>query len=505
MIRQGYRAPAQRLLVAAGFVVVLAMGALSFSLTRQTKAINDSVDHSLTVLNLMANLRADLRRAESGQRGFLLTGDAIYLNDYNATLGRITPELDQLDALTADKSGQKEMVQSLRGEIAEKLNELAATVDLQLKGRREDALAVVHTDRGLRLMEAVSQHFRDFNAEESRLLAERRSRGARNETYLLVVNAAGVFAIGILAYLSYVLFKRSAQEILRREVALQELNAGLEARVAERTADLEAANAEVQRFAYVVTHDLRSPLVNIMGFTSELEVLRDEVFRRLEAPADTVGAPAPAEGRAEADVATLHSDFNEAIHFIKTSIAKMDGLIKAILKLSRAGRQELTIQRLDLNEVLEVISADFRHRVRESGAELVIGRLPSVRSDRMALEQILSNLLDNALKYLRDGVPGRIEVRAVETPTEVRISVADNGRGIAPADRERIFDLFRRAGVQDKPGEGIGLAHSRGLARRIGGAISVEAPLEGGSIFTLSLSKLWMARQAVALEDKTHG
>ena len=121
-----------------------------------------------------------------------------------------------------------------------------------------------------------------------------------------------------------------------------------------------------------------------------------------------------------------------------------------------------------------------------------------MRCDRIEVEQILSNLVDNALKYLRDGVPGRIEVKAEDTPREIRISVIDNGRGIAPGDRERVFDLFRRAGPQDKPGEGIGLAHSRGLARRIGGTIQLEEAPGGGSIFTLVLSKMWMARQTVA-------
>jgi signal transduction histidine kinase len=131
--------------------------------------------------------------------------------------------------------------------------------------------------------------------------------------------------------------------------------------------------------------------------------------------------------------------------------------------------------------------------------------MPVIRSDRMAVEQILSNLIDNALKYLRDDVPGRIEVRAEETQREHRISVIDNGRGIAPDDRERVFDLFRRAGVQDKPGEGIGLAHSRGLARRIGGSIQLDEAPGGGSIFTLALSKLWMARQAAGEEGARHG
>jgi signal transduction histidine kinase len=501
MIRLGYRAPAQRLLLVIGFAVVLIMGALSLFLIRQSLSATTGVDHSLTVLNVVANLRADIRRAESGQRGFLLTNDTAYLNDYNGTLGRISPALDELGKLTDDNPTQKAVIARLRPLIEEKLQELAATVALTIQGRTAEALAAVKTDRGLTLMQDIGDAYRDATTEERRLLGERREQGTRYEIALIVVNIAGVLAIAGLAYASYLMFRRSTLEILAREEALKELNESLETRVQERTAELEAANQEVQRFAYVVTHDLRSPLVNIMGFTSELEVLRDSLFQRLEAPAtgpsDFTEAPA---ARDEVDAGTLRKDFDEAIHFIKASIGKMDGLIKAILTLSRAGRRELTIQRVDLNDVLKTIAADVEHRVREAETELVVGKLPSVRTDRMAIEQILSNLVDNALKYLRDGVPGRIEVKAEDTGREIRISVIDNGRGIAPNDRERVFDLFRRAGVQDKPGEGIGLAHSRGLARRIGGKIQLDEAPGGGSVFTLVLSKMWMARQTVTPE-----
>jgi signal transduction histidine kinase len=95
-------------------------------------------------------------------------------------------------------------------------------------------------------------------------------------------------------------------------------------------------------------------------------------------------------------------------------------------------------------------------------------------------------------------VPGQISVRAEETPTTYRIHIADNGRGVDPKDRERVFELFRRAGPQDRPGEGIGLAHARGLARRIGGGLAVADNPGGGTVFTLALSKHWMARQSAS-------
>ena len=114
MIRLGYRAPAQRLLLVIGFAVVLTMGAVSLFLVRQSLMATSGVDHSLTVLNTVANLRADLRRAESGQRGYLLTGEAAYLDDYNAALGRVQPELEDLYKLTDDNPLQKDAIDRLR-------------------------------------------------------------------------------------------------------------------------------------------------------------------------------------------------------------------------------------------------------------------------------------------------------------------------------------------------------------------------------------------------------
>jgi signal transduction histidine kinase len=497
MIRKGYRAPSQLALVLAGFAVVLAAAVASVWLIRQYQDTNDRLTHALTVTNLIATMRADLRRTESGQRGFLLTGKAAYLNDYNTTRGRLLPEVGELVRLAGEQPEAKARAATLRNLVEAKLAELGETIDLELTHRHDDALRLVATDEGLTLTQRIVENLEQILAEESAIVDRARQSADRTDVALFAVNLAGVVLISAMAYGAFLLFQRNARQLQASEREVRALNAELEARVAERTADLEDANAEIQRYAYVVTHDLRSPLVNIMGFTSELEALRDSLFRQ-PAPAEAQGPPASEEDRR---LAELRGDFDEAIHFIKTSIAKMDGLINAILKLSRAGRRELSIRRIDLNDLVEVIAGDFRHRLKESGAELVIGELPTVTSDRMALEQIISNLIDNAVKYLRRDVPGRISISAEETPTNYRISIADNGRGIDPKDRERVFELFRRAGPQDRPGEGIGLAHARGLARRVGGALGVADNPGGGTVFTLTLSKLWMARQSASGKD----
>ena len=266
--------------------------------------------------------------------------------------------------------------------------------------------------------------------------------------------------------------------------ALTDANTNLEAIVATRTEALRSANEEVQRFAYIVSHDLRAPLVNIMGFTNELRVLQRELSEMLErldpASRDALG-PRPTE---------LDRDIGESLDFIVQSTSKMDRLIAAILRLSRDGRRAFQSEPLDLHATLVEIAGSLAHQCQERDATIDIApAFPSLTADRLAVEQILTNLVENAVKYLAPGRPGRIRISAEADDTRARIAVADNGRGIAPRDLERVFELFRRAGAQDRPGDGIGLATVRAQARRLGGSVDCRSTLGEGSTFTLDLPR----------------
>jgi signal transduction histidine kinase len=300
-----------------------------------------------------------------------------------------------------------------------------------------------------------------------------------------------------LAGLSIFLVRRSARARDTAETRLRDNNLNLESAVEERTTDLREANDEIQRFAYIVSHDLRSPLVNIMGFTSELEELRGDIFRRIAAlqsstavvPDATGKLPEPALSEQDKQLST---DFTEALDFIKSSIAKMDRLISAILNLTREGRREFQPVAIDTRELVEAIITTVAHQAADADAQIRVEPLPTIVSDRLALEQIFSNLIDNALKYLKPGVPGDVLVRGRTKLGFAIFEVIDNGRGIDAKDHQRIFDLFRRAGTQDKPGQGIGLAHVRALVRRLGGTLSVASELHRGSTFTITLPAKWM-------------
>ncbi len=476
-------------LLLGGFLVVLAMSATSLWLIGQTDESVEGAAHTSNVLTGLSELRADLLRAESGQRGFLLTGDVAYRQDVSAVSERIPRTLAELATLTAEDPEALGIIRRLDELARAKLNELSSTLELAEAGRRDEAMQIVASDRGLAIMnEFIELSMAMSTAEWDDVLALlARADWLRNA--VLGVNIAGGVVIAVLATAAVLLIRRQTRELVAAHLALENVNQALEERVAERTADLREANEEIQRFAYIVSHDLRSPLVNVMGFTSELEAVRDKLFPETVAEAAN-GGPA-AEAAPDAARTELRQDFDEALKFITVSIAKMDRLIHAVLELSRAGRREFRQQNVDLHELVKTIAADVQHRVQDNDVELQIGRLPRVVSDRLALEQIFSNLLDNALKYLRAGVPGRIEISAQDGLTRVSVRVSDNGRGIDPKGRERIFDLVRRAGAQDRPGEGIGLAHVRTLVRRLGGSITVEGTPGVGSTFIVTIPKKW--------------
>jgi signal transduction histidine kinase len=141
------------------------------------------------------------------------------------------------------------------------------------------------------------------------------------------------------------------------------------------------------------------------------------------------------------------------------------------------------------------------HQTDAQGAEIVVETLPEVDSDRLSMEQIFGNLVDNAVKYLDPTRPGRVTVSGTMVEDRVVYRIADNGRGISDRDHERIFELFRRSGRQDRPGEGLGLAFVRNSVRRLGGEISVESELGKGSTFILEFPTR-LSVEAVAGESE---
>lgn len=482
--------------------MLVAISALSVILVHEARKDSAKVVHTVEVENQLSTLLLQIRRAESSARGYLLTSEPRFLTEHESATATILPDIDKLTRLTSDNPVQTENARQLRPPVEARLAEFARAIAFVKRNDLAGGIAMLREAGAGDSVQKIGELSNAMRAEEDRLFALRTATADRTQQLASAVTVAGSGLVIALLGIAILQVRRSSRARDDAETQLRDNNINLETTIDERTADLREANDEIQRFAYIVSHDLRSPLVNIMGFTSELEELRGDIFKRIAtlartqsaAPATADNATDSAEPVLEGPDKQLSEDFTEALGFIKSSIAKMDRLISAILNLTREGRREFEPVRIETRELIEGIVATVAHQAAEAEAQIRIEPLPNIVSDRLALEQIFSNLIENALKYLKTGVPGDIQVRGRTKLGFAIFEITDNGRGIDPKDHQRIFELFRRAGTQDKPGQGIGLAHVRALVRRLGGTLSVASELHNGSTFTITLPINWTIR-----------
>jgi signal transduction histidine kinase len=471
-------------LVAIGFLALIAAGIATAWLQTRNQDLSEWVEHTLGVQARLSDFASANERVETARRGVLLGGGADFRQRMEVASGEAAAALDDITRLTADNPLQKRRAGELRRLLVQQ-RELQRRSVARIGARRSATQGAFENDPAVIVTRQVRELSRTMIAEERKLLAVRQVEQANSlAVFYTILALTGALVVAVAA-ITLTVMLRYTRDLAASRVELRRLNHGLEAMVDARTAELQRANGEIQRFAYIVSHDLRSPLVNVMGFTAELDAARKTVAGHL----DTLEAQSP-ELVEEPVRLAVREDLPEAIGFIRTSTQKMDRLINAILRLSREGRRTLAVEPIDLDALVQSIIDSLQHRATDAGAEIRAEALPEIASDRLAIEQILSNLIENALKYLQPGRPGIIKVRGHIEHDRVFLEVTDNGRGIDPRDHERIFDLFRRSGTQDQPGEGIGLAHVRALAYRLGGLIEVRSELDRGATFRLSLPRV---------------
>ena len=237
-------------------------------------------------------------------------------------------------------------------------------------------------------------------------------------------------------------------------------------------------------FVYSVSHDLRSPLVNLQGFSKELGFARDALRGLFEGEVDEKGR---VRGRKLVD-----RDITESIHYIQTAVMRLSAIIDALLRLSRAGRVDYQPEVVDVRKLVERVITALRSSAAEKGVEIIVGELPPAWGDPTALEQVFANLLANAVNYLDPGRPGRIEVGFCETPPPAAgglptYFVKDNGLGIAEAYLPKVFAIFQRLHHDAAQGEGVGLTLVQRMVERHGGRIWVESKQGEGSTFFVAL------------------
>ena len=283
-------------------------------------------------------------------------------------------------------------------------------------------------------------------------------------------------------------FNNMTSQLSESKKQLQDYALNLEKKVEDKTKEIKHMldeltykNKEMEQIIYVTSHDLRTPLLNIQCFSKELEKDLEQVRQNLNERAISSDVK---KKLAE----TLEVDIPDALRFIVASSSKMDTLLSGLLRVSCMGRVVLTIKQLDMNKLISNVIEIYEYKIKEAKVILQVDELPSCKGDKAQINQVFSNLIDNAFKYLDHHGEGIIKISGRKENEHNVYCLEDNGIGIAERHQGKIFQIFHRLNPGDGVvGEGLGLTIVRKILNLHGGKIWVESEPGKGSKFFVSL------------------
>jgi signal transduction histidine kinase len=493
---QGHASPRTRLLTAAPIVsalLVVVFGLLVRLSTAREDMSARLVEHTHQVIETNEGILARLLDAETGERGFLITGEPSYLEPFQSAADDVATDLRTLRALIADNPQQLRRLGTLDG-LSRRLVDLLGE---RIRERRDvglDSVRVsVASGEAKILMDSIRSVASDIESNERILLDERERDQARFHRVATWVVVLGMLLAGSLAGAIAVALARHAAAQGRLARRLDEQNAVLEDQKArlksqadelvaraealeltqrqlvERTQEAESASRAKSEFLARMSHELRTPLNAIGGYVELIEL----------------GVRGPVTDEQRSDLAR-----------VKQSSAHLLWLINDLLHFSQleAGRVEFNVTPVDPGDVLAEVEPMIAPQANARGLDLVVEPPPPgvlMVADRPRCRQILINLLANACKFTP--AEGRITVCCDVDADRVRIHVADTGPGIPAESVDEIFDPFVQvlgdAQERGQRGIGLGLPISRDLARGMGGDLTVVSEPGVGSTFTLTLPR----------------
>ena len=473
--------------------IVLIFGVLAYRGVQNTLDAERLVAHTHQVIETNGAVLARMVDAETGERGYIITADSAFLDPYRGAEQDAIAHIGDLRHLTADNPSQQARLDTLTGLV----NRRFAVLDARIRTRRERGFERVQADfavngGGKPLMDSARAVLAEIAAAETRLLETRSAKQRAYQTEIAWIVILGAGSAALLALVISLMLSRSAAveaalsgEVRKRADELETANTRLQDQasememlneelqatndqLAERTVEAEQANRIKADFLANMSHDLRTPLNAIVGYVDLLES----------------GVHGP-----------MGSEQANDLRRIKRSAAHLRALITEVLGFAKieAGQLQLAIEDVRMDVVLGERCPIVEPQIEAKGLTLRTSCPPDlvVRADREKIDQILVNLVGNAIKFTNDG--GRVAIECRSEGASVRTDVRDTGVGILADQLDAIFVPFvqlENSGHRGNDrGVGLGLAISRQLARAMSGDVTVESVVGSGSTFTLRLPR----------------
>jgi CHASE3 domain sensor protein len=453
------------------------------------------------VIESLDQVFSRIKDAETGQRGYIITGEEHYLEPYQAAVITIDQEVEQLEQLMADQANQQQHLETLKSLIDSKFAELDQTINLRRNRGFEAATQIVLSNRGKEVMDQIRWTIAEMEAEENRRLQEQSIAVEQRAKFtILIIIICSILAFILVALANFII-NRDLLQRRRAEAALQkandelefrvqqrtselytinkelqaeiaerkraqeeaiQLNTYLEQRVAERTAQLELVNRELEAFCYSVSHDLRTPLRSIDGFS---QALLEDYADRLDAHGQNY------------------------LNRVRMASQRMAQLIDDLLGLSRVTRADLHRTSVDLSAIAQEIVAELQEAQPDRSVNVAIAPGILANGDAPLLRIVLDNLLSNAWKFTAKQPQAKIEFDVKPGDSQPIYVVRDNGAGFEMAYVNKLFGAFQRLhAATEFPGTGIGLATVQRIIHRHGGEIWAEGAVNQGAAFYFTLN-----------------
>ena len=449
-------------LLSVPLLLLIWMGATSYQSLRNQQERVDSSDRVLALLAALIQVHAGLQEAESGQRGYLLTGKEYYLTSYWTASEKADDVFRAMIPIVKAIPDGPQRLERLRVLSVAKLAEMKKTIELYRSEGPAAALALVETDTGLHYMSQIRTQINEFLRAGYAESQARRDESLKATTRTTAIVTLGALVLFLLLAVATILIEREHQRQRFDALQIQELNQTLEDRVLDRTRELEEANRELEAFCYSVSHDLRAPLRSVEGFSKMLA--RDYADKALDARG------------------------NDLMRRMSVSTIRMGQLIDDLLNLSRISRGIIEAAPVDLSALASEVTQELI--AQDGGRSVQVAIEPDLRvqGDPRLLRVALENLFGNAWKFTRTQAQPRLAFGRSASPDETIFFVRDNGVGFDMAHSAQLFVPFQRLHSDSEfEGTGIGLATVLRVIHSHGGRIWAESSPGCGATFYFTI------------------